>query len=51
MHLIVEATDVETAHSITEAVEAELGKEFSPVRILIHVEPPQYKSEQITYES
>ncbi len=51
MHLIVEATDVETAHSITETVEAELGKEFSPVRILIHVEPPQYKSEQITYES
>ncbi|SKB12694.1 Cation diffusion facilitator family transporter [Planktothrix sp. PCC 11201] len=51
MHLIVEATDVETAHSITEAVEAALGQEFSPVRILIHVEPPQYKSEQITYES
>ncbi|MGL5133333.1 MAG: cation diffusion facilitator family transporter, partial [Planktothrix sp.] len=51
MHLIVEATDVETAHSITEAVEAALGQEFSPVRILIHVEPPEYKSEQITYES
>ncbi|WRH68772.1 MAG: cation diffusion facilitator family transporter [Planktothrix sp. GU0601_MAG3] len=51
MHLIVEATDVETAHSITEAVEAALAQEFSPVRILIHVEPPQYKSEQITYES
>lgn len=51
MHMIVEATDVETAHSITEAVEAELENRFSPVRILIHVEPPQYQSEQITYES
>lgn len=51
MHMIVNATDVETAHKITEAVEAELEKHFSPVRILIHVEPPQYLSEQITYES
>ncbi|CAD5938005.1 putative transporter MJ0449 [Planktothrix tepida] len=51
MHMIVEATDVETAHSITEAVETELENRFSPVRILIHVEPPQYQSEQITYES
>ncbi|OIP68047.1 MAG: cation-efflux pump [Oscillatoriales cyanobacterium CG2_30_40_61] len=51
MHLIVEATDVETAHNITEAVEAALGQEFSPVRILIHVEPLEYKSEQITYDS
>jgi cation diffusion facilitator family transporter len=51
MHLIVEAADVETAHIITEAVEAALEQEFSPVRILIHVEPPEYKSEQITYES
>jgi len=51
MHLIVEATDVETAHNITEGVEAALGQEFSPVRILIHVEPLEYKSEQITYDS
>lgn len=50
MHMVVEAGDVETAHRITEAVEIELENRFSPVRILIHVEPPQYKSEQITYE-
>ncbi|VXD15784.1 Cation diffusion facilitator family transporter [Planktothrix serta PCC 8927] len=51
MHMIVEATDVETAHSITEAVEAELGNRFNPARILIHVEPPEYQSEEITYDS
>lgn len=51
MHMIVDATDVETAHQITEAVEAELEKRFSPVRILIHVEPPRYVSEQITFDS
>lgn len=50
MHLIVSATDVETAHQITEAVEAKLAERFSPVRILIHLEPPSYTSEQITYE-
>lgn len=50
MHMVVEAGDVETAHRITEAVEIELENRFSPVRILIHVEPPQYQSEQITYE-
>lgn len=50
MHMVVEAGDVETAHRITEAVEIELENRFSPARILIHVEPPQYKSEQITYE-
>ncbi len=50
MHLIVNAIDVETAHKITEAVEAALEQRFSPVRILIHVEPPNYKSDKITYE-
>ncbi len=51
MHMVVASSDVETAHSITEAVEAELENHFSPVRILIHIEPPQYQSEEITYES
>lgn len=49
MHLIVAAEDVETAHQITEEVEAHLEERFSPVRILIHVEPPTYHSDEITY--
>jgi cation diffusion facilitator family transporter len=51
MHLIVDAPDVETAHNITEEVESRLEERFHPVRILIHVEPPAYQSEQISYES
>ncbi len=51
MHLIVDASDVETAHRITEEVERVLEERFSPTRILIHVEPPAYKSRHITFES
>ncbi|MCC5645823.1 cation diffusion facilitator family transporter [Nostoc sp. CHAB 5824] len=51
MHLIVEASDVETAHHITEEVESRLEERFRPVRVLIHVEPPAYKSEQISFET
>lgn len=51
MHLIVAAADVETSHRITEVVEARLAERFSPVRVLIHVEPPDYKSNRISYES
>jgi cation diffusion facilitator family transporter len=51
MHLIVDAPDVETAHRITEEVERRLEERFSPVRILIHVEPPAYQSEQISFET
>lgn len=51
MHLIVDAPDVETAHHITEEVESQLEQRFHPVRILIHVEPPAYKSEQISFET
>ncbi|PHJ66937.1 cation transporter [Nostoc linckia z18] len=51
MHLIVEAPDVQTAHQITEQVESLLEERFRPVRILIHVEPPGYKSEQISFEN
>ncbi|NEU73734.1 cation transporter [Hassallia byssoidea VB512170] len=49
MHLIVDSPDVETAHHITEEVERRLEERFSPVRILIHVEPPSYKSERISF--
>ena len=49
MHLIVDAKDVATAHKITEAVEDALEERFSPVRVLIHVEPPSYRSEQISF--
>jgi cation diffusion facilitator family transporter len=51
MHLIVDAPDVDTAHNITEEVEKQLEQRFHPVRILIHVEPPAYQSERITFES
>jgi cation diffusion facilitator family transporter len=49
MHLIVDAKDVETAHQITEAVETQLEERFHPVRVLIHVEPPSYKSNKISF--
>jgi cation diffusion facilitator family transporter len=49
MHLIVDAADVETSHRITEEVENQLQQRFSPVRILIHVEPPTYQSERISF--
>lgn len=51
MHLIVDAEDVEGAHRITEEVETRLEERFRPVRILIHIEPPDYKSDRISYES
>ncbi|MDX2212613.1 MAG: cation diffusion facilitator family transporter [Oculatellaceae cyanobacterium bins.114] len=51
MHLVVDATDVKTAHDITEAVEAHLEERFSPVRISIHVEPPHYQSSEISYST
>ncbi|HEY9646220.1 MAG TPA: cation diffusion facilitator family transporter [Chroococcidiopsis sp.] len=51
MHLIVAATDVETAHAITEAVEAMLEERYSPVRVSIHVEPPSYQSDQLSYDA
>ncbi|MEW6496836.1 MAG: cation diffusion facilitator family transporter [Cyanobacteriota bacterium] len=49
MHMIVEANDVETAHKITEEVESRLEERFSPVRILIHVEPPSFQSDQVSF--
>lgn len=49
MHLIVEAKDVKTAHPITKEIESRLEEKFSPARVLIHVEPPAYKSNQINF--
>ncbi|GAB4293655.1 MAG: cation diffusion facilitator family transporter [Oscillatoriaceae cyanobacterium] len=51
MHAVVDAPDVATAHKITEEVEARLEARFSPVRVLIHIEPPEYKSDRITYDA
>jgi cation diffusion facilitator family transporter len=50
MHMIVDAKDVETAHQITENVEALLGERFGPVRVLIHVEPPAYRSDHVSFD-
>jgi cation diffusion facilitator family transporter len=49
MHMVVDSDDVETAHDITEAVEQKLEEYFSPARILIHIEPPEYESNQISF--
>lgn len=51
MHAIVQAEDVESAHRITEEVENRLQERFHPARILIHIEPPSYKSDRITYDA
>lgn len=51
MHLVVSAADVETAHDITEAVETQLAEKYGPVRVSIHVEPPNYESDQISYDA
>lgn len=47
MHLTVDVQDVESAHKITETIEAHLDEKFRPVRVLIHVEPPDYQSETL----
>ena len=49
MHLIVEPKDVVSAHDITEVVEQQLEQSFGPIRVTIHVEPPDYREEQISY--
>lgn len=51
MHLIVDAEDVRVAHDITEEVEMRLRAKYKPIRVLIHVEPPNYKSDKITFGS
>ena len=49
MHLIVEPKDVVSAHDITEHVEQQLEETFGPIRVTIHVEPPSYREEHISY--
>lgn len=49
MHLIVEPKDVVSAHDITEHVERQLEETFGPIRVTIHVEPPNYREEHISY--
>ncbi|MDY6939709.1 MAG: cation diffusion facilitator family transporter [Cyanobacteriota bacterium] len=51
MHLIVKVEDLETAHHITEAVEAALEEKYAPARILIHLEPREYRADTICVES
>jgi cation diffusion facilitator family transporter len=49
MHLIVDAPDVESAHQITEEVESRLAEKFNPVRVVIHIEPPDYQRDRLTF--
>jgi len=49
MHLIVDTDDVEMAHDITEKVEQKLSQHYHPVRVSIHIEPPEYKSAKISF--
>jgi len=49
MHLVVEPTDVEKAHEITEEIEARLEQLYGPARITIHIEPYGYRSRKSTY--
>ncbi|QDZ38960.1 cation transporter [Euhalothece natronophila Z-M001] len=49
MHMIVDANDLETAHKITEAVEEKLKTYVGPARVVIHMEPPRYQSDTITF--
>ncbi|MDJ0534503.1 MAG: cation diffusion facilitator family transporter [Xenococcaceae cyanobacterium MO_207.B15] len=50
MHLIVDAPDVATAHKITEEIEARLSSRYAPIRVSIHIEPPDYKSDHISFD-
>ncbi len=49
MHLIVDAPDVTTAHKITEEIEARLSAKYDPIRVVIHIEPPDYQRDQISF--
>lgn len=49
MHVVVAAEDLATAHQITEEIETRLEERFAPIRLTIHMEPPNYQSDQITY--
>ena len=49
MHLIVDASDVTAAHKITEEIEARLSVKYDPIRVVIHIEPPDCKRDQISF--
>lgn len=49
MHLVVNSPDVQSSHYITEIVEERLEERFSPVRVVIHIEPPDYQSSKISF--
>ncbi len=49
MHVVVATSEVQTAHKITEEIEARLKQKFSPIRVLIHIEPPDYSSDLISF--
>ncbi|WP_026102333.1 cation diffusion facilitator family transporter [Pleurocapsa sp. PCC 7319] len=51
MHLIVDTDDIITAHQITEKIEDHLERNFGTVRVLIHVEPLEYESDDISFGS
>lgn len=51
MHLIVNTEDLAIAHQITEQIEDSLEKHFGTVRVLIHVEPPEYEEDDISFGS
>ncbi|MEN9871273.1 MAG: hypothetical protein RLZZ171_2265 [Cyanobacteriota bacterium] len=51
MHLIVNTDDLVVAHQITEQIEARLEQHFGTVRVIIHVEPPEYEEEDISFGS
>ncbi|NJL51112.1 MAG: cation transporter [Hydrococcus sp. SU_1_0] len=51
MHLIVNTDDLAVAHQITERIEDVLAQRFGIVRVLIHVEPPEYEEEDISFGS
>jgi cation diffusion facilitator family transporter len=51
MHLIVNTDDLVVAHQITERIEDVLSQRFGTVRVLIHVEPPEYEEEDISFGS
>lgn len=51
MHLIVDTDDLFVAHQITEQIEALLEKHFGYLRVIIHVEPPEYECDDISFGS
>jgi len=51
MHLVVNTQDVDAAHKITEQIEQSLKEHFSPLRVLIHVEPSNYQSNNISFQA